>query len=229
MVASRGRSVRIERIAVLPPIRSRTLDSSPNTLNLMVESRHVRHIYDGGFTLIELMVTLLILSILLAIAIPTLLGVTRSANGRVAQANSSTALLDSRNVFYSASQAYQPVATMITALHSAEPGLTFQTGASTSHGQVSVYVARDDGGIIFAVQSNGKKDCWYTIVNAKIESSSSGGSTYQAYLPSTVLGIGTSYGESKAPATGAPSACIASTLPRPSATVVYQRNGYPSQ
>ncbi|MDA8366837.1 MAG: prepilin-type N-terminal cleavage/methylation domain-containing protein, partial [Actinomycetota bacterium] len=35
---------------------------------------------DAGFTLIELMVVLLILAILLAIAIPTFLGVTGSAN-----------------------------------------------------------------------------------------------------------------------------------------------------
>ncbi len=34
---------------------------------------------EGGFTLIELMVVLLIIAILLAIAIPTFLGVTSSA------------------------------------------------------------------------------------------------------------------------------------------------------
>ena len=38
---------------------------------------------DAGFTLIELMVVLLILAILLAIAIPTFLGVTGGANDRV--------------------------------------------------------------------------------------------------------------------------------------------------
>ena len=37
---------------------------------------------DAGFTLIELMVVLLIIAILLAIAIPTFLGVTGSANDR---------------------------------------------------------------------------------------------------------------------------------------------------
>ena len=194
----------------------------------MAEFRHARHMYDSGFTLIELMVTLLILAILLAIAIPTFLGVTRAANGRVAQANLNTALLDSQNVFYTASQAYEPTATMITALHSAEPTLTFQSGASTNHSQVSIYVARDYGGIVMAVQSNSKKDCWHTIVNAKVESSSSGGPAYKPYLPSTVLGVGTSYSESKAPATGAVPACTASSLARPSTTVVYQRNGYPA-
>ena len=47
---------------------------------------------DAGFTLIELMVVLLILAILLAIAIPTFLGVTKSANDRAAQSNLNTAL-----------------------------------------------------------------------------------------------------------------------------------------
>ena len=47
---------------------------------------------DAGFTLIELMVVLLILAILLAIAIPTFLGVTGGANDRAAQSNINTAL-----------------------------------------------------------------------------------------------------------------------------------------
>lgn len=207
--------------------RQRSAEVSPNTLNLMVESRHARHIYDGGFTLIELMVTLLILAVLLAIAIPTFLGVTRAANGRVAQANSNTALLASQSIFYTSSQAYQPAATMTTSLHSTEPNLTFQTGASTNHSQVSVYVANDHGGIIFAVQSNTKKDCWYTIVNGKAESSATGGSPY-LHLPATVLGVGTFFGESKVPASGVAPTCIANSLASPSATVVYQKGSYPT-
>ncbi len=47
---------------------------------------------ESGFTLIELMVVLLILAILLAIAIPTFLGVTGGANDRSAQSNLNTAL-----------------------------------------------------------------------------------------------------------------------------------------
>ena len=51
---------------------------------------------DAGFTLIELMVVLLILAILLAIAIPTFLGVTKSANDRAAQSNLNTALVNAK-------------------------------------------------------------------------------------------------------------------------------------
>ena len=42
---------------------------------------------EAGFTLIELMVVLLIIAILLAIAIPTFLGVANSAGDRAAQSN----------------------------------------------------------------------------------------------------------------------------------------------
>ena len=53
---------------------------------------------DAGFTLIELMVVLLILAILLAIAIPTFLGVTKSANDRAAQSNLNTALVNAKSI-----------------------------------------------------------------------------------------------------------------------------------
>ncbi len=54
---------------------------------------------DAGFTLIELMVVLLIIAILLAIAIPTFLGVTGSANDRAAQSNLTNALTELKALY----------------------------------------------------------------------------------------------------------------------------------
>ena len=76
---------------------------------------------DAGFTLIELMVVLLILAILLAIAIPTFLGVTKSANDRAAQSNLNTGLINAKAAFQQAGQSYTAVNT--ATLSSAEPSL----------------------------------------------------------------------------------------------------------
>src|ERR1035438_4025991 len=90
---------------------------------------------DAGFTLIELMVVLLILAIQLAIAIPTFLGVTKSANDRAAQSNLNTALLNAKAQYQQNSQSYPTTANLVTALSSAEPSLTFQQVASANQNQ----------------------------------------------------------------------------------------------
>ena len=64
---------------------------------------------DAGFTLIELMVVLLIIAILLAIAIPTFLGVSGSANDRAAQSNLTNALTEVK-ALYQNSQSYSSAA-----------------------------------------------------------------------------------------------------------------------
>ncbi len=61
------------------------------------------------------MVVLLILAILLAIAIPTFLGVTKSANDRAAQSNLNTALLNAKAQYQQNSQAYPATANLVTA------------------------------------------------------------------------------------------------------------------
>src|ERR1035441_9491077 len=104
---------------------------------------------DAGFTLIELMVVLLILAILLAIAIPTFLGVTKSANDRAAQSNLNTAMLNAKAAYQANSQSYgAPNTVNSTVLKSAEPGLSFTTTNSANQGQVSVYTSPTDGNAI---------------------------------------------------------------------------------
>jgi type IV pilus assembly protein PilA len=156
---------------------------------------------DAGFTLIELMVVLLIMAILLAIAIPTFLGVSSSANDRAAQSNLNTALTNAKSYYQNNSQAYATdttsLATMLTALGSQEPSISWTSGASTTSGTVSVAVATDGNGITLAAPS---KDgvCWYLTSNEAADSTWS--ANYQT-------GAGTWYGAAKT------STCNASSVP----------------
>jgi type IV pilus assembly protein PilA len=113
---------------------------------------------DAGFTLIELMVVLLILAILLAIAIPTFLGVTKSANDRAAQSNLNTAMLNAKAGYQSGGQTYASVTT--ASLTTAEPSLSFIAGASTAQGVISVFPTADSNAIVLAAWSKAN-NCWY--------------------------------------------------------------------
>ena len=83
---------------------------------------------EAGFTLIELMVVLLIMAILLAIAIPTFLGVKGGAQDRAAQSNLSNALISAKST-YATNSSYLATASMIAVLSTQEPSLTFVAGA----------------------------------------------------------------------------------------------------
>lgn len=63
-----------------------------------------------GFTLIELLVVLLIMGILLAIAIPTFLGVTKGANDKAAQSDLTSALTQAQIYYENHSQSYTGIA-----------------------------------------------------------------------------------------------------------------------
>src|SRR5664280_525066 len=118
---------------------------------------------DAGFTLIELMVVLLILAILLAIAIPTFLGVTGGANDKAAQSNLNTALTTAKTAETQANQSYSTVTA--ASLQSNEPSLSFVTGGTTTQGQISVYVSTDGNGIVLASPSKNNSRCWYVVDN----------------------------------------------------------------
>jgi type IV pilus assembly protein PilA len=118
---------------------------------------------DAGFTLIELMVVLLILAILLAIAIPTFLGVTKSANDRAAQSNLNTALLNAKAQYQQNSQSYPTTANLITALTTAEPSLSFVSTASTDQNHVSVFTSADGNALVLAAYSAQTHNCWVVV------------------------------------------------------------------
>jgi len=186
---------------------------------------------DAGFTLIELMVVLLILAILLAIAIPTFLGVTKSANDRAAQSNLDSALTNAKTIFQQNGQSYALTSTgatyvtsngtlMASSLFAAVPNLTFTTSSVTgtsTPAAVSVAVV-DNNGIALAEQAKGTNNCWYVIDNAATEAWTSSGTGLQPDA------MGTWYGESKNA-----TSCTAATIPAPNGTtIVYAQGGFPN-
>jgi len=128
---------------------------------------------EDGFTLIELMVVLLILAILLAIAIPTFLGVTNTARDRSAQSTLTNALTETQAAYQDA-QAY-PSTSPVTYYSATDPQFNWQDG--TNNGSpctlsgaskcvsvmpVDVTAAGDLEGLILAVMSS-TGTCWYAV------------------------------------------------------------------
>jgi type IV pilus assembly protein PilA len=188
---------------------------------------------DAGFTLIELMVVLLILAILLAIAIPTFLGVTKSANDRAAQSNLNTAFTNAKSIFQTNSQTYVPstgatgssnqsvnASWLASSLTSAEPSLSFVTTTvtSSSPSTVSVNVSADGTSLAMAAQAKGTKNCWYIVDNTTGSQAWNFGTATTSGEPLTA---GTWYGEQKNQTN-----CSAASLP--TAASAWQQSGFPN-
>jgi type IV pilus assembly protein PilA len=93
---------------------------------------------EGGFTLIELMVVILVIAVLLAIAIPTFFRARQQANDRAVQANVRNALTATR-IFYNDAQEYSDVPADMTGV---EPSLTWITvPLDSSANSRSIYLA----------------------------------------------------------------------------------------
>jgi len=139
---------------------------------------------EAGFTLIELMVVLLIIAILLAIAIPTFLGVTNTAGDRSAQSNLTNALTEAK-ALYQVNQSYTTASGAYTAgqFEAQAPEFNWTSGACTSTTTncvselpFNVAAAADGQGLSLAVYSSKTSTCWYafdleatpvnTVVNA---------------------------------------------------------------
>jgi len=105
---------------------------------------------EGGFTLIELMVVVMIIAILLGIAIPAFLGARSRAQDTASKSNLRNALGAAQTRF-SDQQVFEATAAIVTGLGADEPSLKFVVGdgatpaASTDAKTISVSTTQSDG------------------------------------------------------------------------------------
>jgi len=121
---------------------------------------------EAGFTLIELMVVLLIMGILLAIAIPTFLGVTGSAHAAATKTNISSAMTEAV-ASYTSNSAFTTgtgTTTEVAALSKETHAMSFTTSASAGQATISVDVAGNTT-IVMAAAQPSTKVCWMEITN----------------------------------------------------------------
>lgn len=180
---------------------------------------------ESGFTLIELMVVLLIIAILLAIAIPTFLGVTNTAGDRAAQSNLTNALTEAK-ALYEVSQSYSPSTGAYTSTQftSQAPEFTWQSTACSSQTNcigfdvVNVATAGDGQGLILAAYSSKTTTCWYLVDLETAPTPGLTGGIESGGTNKNAMGAaGVFYGKSK---TGA-SNCLASTAADPTGSATW--------
>jgi type IV pilus assembly protein PilA len=130
---------------------------------------------EAGFTLIELMVVLLIMAILLAIAIPTFLGVKTGAQDRAVQSNLTNALTSAKAAYANGGTYAVTAAAEVTALTAAEPNIGFETTAATSGTNNLSVATSTDGQELMLIGFSQSGQCWAAVDNEGTTAAIGGG------------------------------------------------------
>jgi type IV pilus assembly protein PilA len=113
---------------------------------------------DKGFTLIELMVVVLIIAILIAIAIPTFLGLRRRAQDRAAQSDLRNAMTAAK-AFYTDDESYSPAsgAFNVAEGEAIEPSLNWDTPGDPDY--VAIQAVNDQDITFSRMSASGTAFC----------------------------------------------------------------------
>jgi type IV pilus assembly protein PilA len=128
---------------------------------------------EGGFTLIELMVVVLIIAVLIGIAIPTFLGARQRAQDRAAQSSLRNSLTAAKTIFTDA-ETYLNATD--TALDSAEPSIDHVATGVASTGAKNVSVNPASAGVWYGAAKSASGTCFF--VKDNVASPGADGTTF---------------------------------------------------